>query len=86
MTPAEREAIERVRAWSPPYRYQDAYVVLAALDKAEAEIARVRRALIELERWVTDDSDCHTQAQRMAGRKAIIQARAALSPKDGAGE
>ena len=45
MTPAVREAIERVRAWSPPYQYQDAYIVLAALDKAEVEIARVRGAL-----------------------------------------
>ena len=45
MTPAEREAMERVRAWTPPYQYQDAYIVIAALDKAEVEIARKDAAL-----------------------------------------
>ena len=45
MTPAVREAIGRVRAWSPTYQYQDIYIVLAALDKAEVEIARKDAAL-----------------------------------------
>jgi hypothetical protein len=40
-------------------------------------------ALKKLERWATEDSDCHTQAQRMAGRKALIAARAAIAKAEG---
>lgn len=51
----------------------------ARLEAAGAVVrAPLVTALIELERWITEDSDCCSQAQRTAGRKALIAARAAI--------
>ena len=89
MTPAEREAIDRVRAWSPTYQYQDADFVqlVAALDKAEVEIARLREVL----NWYADQMCEYSVDDELCGRChpdscSGCLARSALSPKDGAGE
>lgn len=40
-------------------------------------------ALIQLEFWVTNDSDCRTAAQRQSGRLALINARGAIARAKG---
>jgi hypothetical protein len=61
----------------------DVGVSRQALDETMGIIGELIEALRELDRWVTEDSDCRTQAQRQAGRKALIAARAALAKASG---